>query len=215
MKRAEPKANLGLLFFAALLSDFLLGLFYWAGLERAFVPPDYERLHYLTFDFPYSHGLAASLFWSAAAFLLAKYVWRSGGTRAGAVLGLAVFSHFALDFVAHAPEMPVLGRGSAKLGLGLWNNMPVALTLEMLLVVAGLGLYRRVAGGGRGRRVGVLILMAVFSALTVVGMTAAPPPDLNAAGASWVAVPLILSGLGFWLDGGEGGGRKAFDGRRA
>ena len=215
MKRAEPKASLGLLFFAALLSDFLLGVFYWAGIERAFVPPDYARLHYLTFDFPYSHGLAASLLWSAAAFMLAKYVWRSGGTRAGAVLGLAVFSHFVLDSVVHEPEMPVLGRGSAKLGLGLWNNMALALTLEMLLVVAGLGLHRSVGGGGRGRGAGVLVLMVVFSALTVAGMTAAPPPVLNAAGASWVAIPLILSGVGFWLDRGEGGGRKASDGRRA
>lgn len=216
LKRAEPRLSLGLLFFAALLPDFLLGVFYWAGLERAFVPQDYPSLHYLRFDFPYSHGLAASLLWSAAALLLAKYLWRTGGgTWAGAALGLAVFSHFILDLVVHAPEMPVLGRDSAKLGLGLWNYMGAALTVEMILVLIGLGLYWGAPGvKGRGR-LGVLILMAVFSALTVAGMTVSPAPDLNVAGASWVAAPLILSGIGLWLDRGGGRGRETSGDRRA
>lgn len=205
MKRVEPRVNLGLLFFAALLLDFLLGVFYWAGLERAFVPADYPNLHYLRFDFPYSHGLAASLLWSAATFLLARYLWRAGAaTKVGLVLGLAVFSHFILDFVVHAPELPVLGRDSTKLGLGLWNHMAVALTLEMSLVAAGLALYLGCAGRrNSGGRVGVLLLMVVFSALTVAGMTSSVPPALNLAAATWIAVPLLLGGIGFWLDRGS------------
>ncbi len=38
LKRAEPKINLGWLFFGALLSDFLLGVFYWMGLEASLYP---------------------------------------------------------------------------------------------------------------------------------------------------------------------------------
>ena len=66
-KRAEPRVNVGVFVFAALLADFLLGLFAFAGMETAHVPDDYAHLHYLTFTFPYSHGLAALLVWSALA----------------------------------------------------------------------------------------------------------------------------------------------------
>lgn len=104
----------------------------------------------------------------------------------------------------HAPELPVLGRDSARLGLGLWNHMALALTLEMLLAAAWLALYLSGEGGGRRGRLGVVILMVIFSILTVAGMTVSAPPDLNVAGASWVVVPLVLGGIGYWLDGGAG-----------
>ncbi|HZQ96206.1 MAG TPA: hypothetical protein VFA67_14425 [Candidatus Sulfotelmatobacter sp.] len=61
--RAAPRVNAGWLVFAALLSDFLLGIFAWAGLEHAAVPDNYASSHYLLFSFPYSHGLAALLLW--------------------------------------------------------------------------------------------------------------------------------------------------------
>ena len=61
--RAEPRINVGLLIFAALLADFLLGIFAALGLEQAHVPPDYASRHYLTFTFPYSHGLVSLLIW--------------------------------------------------------------------------------------------------------------------------------------------------------
>ena len=139
LKRTEPKINLAWLFFAVLLSDFLLGVFYWMGLEHAYAPSDFVHLHYLRFSFPYSHGLVASLLWSGLAFLLAKYFWPGGNsTWVGIVLGIAVFSHFILDFIVHVPELPILGRDSRKLGLGLWNHMSVALALELILVVLGI-----------------------------------------------------------------------------
>lgn len=34
------------------------------GLEHAYVPLNFDRLHYLTFSFPYSHGFVASVIWS-------------------------------------------------------------------------------------------------------------------------------------------------------
>jgi len=202
LKRAEPRLHLGLLFFAVLFSDFLLGVFYWTGQEQAYIPADFARLHYISFSFPYSHGLLASLLWSVLAFLLARYYWRNrDGAKIGIILGLAVFSHFILDFIVHVPELPVLGRESVKLGLGLWNHMAVALTVEMVLVVVGLVLYLPVAKQyGASGRIGVLILMVAFSVLTVAGMTSSTPPDVTTVAMSWIAAPLALSGIAFWLD---------------
>ena len=65
LKKVEPEVNLGLLFFATLLLDFLLGIFVLMGIEQVHVPADYASLHYLMFTFPYSHGLLASLIWAA------------------------------------------------------------------------------------------------------------------------------------------------------
>lgn len=202
LKRADPRVNLGLLFFAALLLDFLLGVFFWVGIEQAYIPANYQHLHYLTFSFPYSHSLAASLLWSGLVFLLAKVLWPKGdGTKVAIPLGLAVFSHFILDVIVHVPEMPVLDRDSYKLGLGLWNRMGVALTLKMLLVALALASYlNRKEGGSVSGRYGILILMVVFSILTVVGMMSSAPPSITGAAVSWVLAPVVLSEMAFWLD---------------
>ena len=202
LKRVTPGINLGFLFFATLLSDFLLGVFYWLGLEQASIPAHYENAHSVAFSFPYSHGLLASLLWSALIFLLARYLWpKEDRTMIGIIFGLAVFSHFILDFIVHVPEMPVLGRDSYKLGLGLWEHMSIALILEMLLVVIGLYVFLNRAGETSFRgKLGILILMAVFSILTVVGMTSSVPPNMTVLAVSWIATPLVLSGIAFWLD---------------
>ena len=68
LKRATPRLNLGWLFLEALLPDFLLGVFYWLGIEHAIVPAQYINAHSVIFGFPYSHGLFAVLVWSALVF---------------------------------------------------------------------------------------------------------------------------------------------------
>ena len=50
--RAAPRLNVGWLVFAALVSDFLLGIFGFLGLEHATVPDDYAHRHYLLFCVP-------------------------------------------------------------------------------------------------------------------------------------------------------------------
>lgn len=200
LKRAESRINLGFLFFGALLSDFLLGIFYWIGIEKAYIPENYSQLHYMTFTFPYSHGLLASLISSLLVFLLAVWQWNNG-LRIGIILAIAVFSHFILDFIVHVPGLPVAGPNSYKLGLGLWNHMGIALTVEIFLVLIGLALYLSGVKQKTFRsKYGVLILMVIFSILTVIGMTSSAPPNLNAVAISWIIAPIVFSGLGFWLD---------------
>src|SRR3974377_1748803 len=48
---------------------------------------------------PWSHGLSMALIWSVIALALGLVFFRD--RRASMVLGLAVFSHWALDFIAH------------------------------------------------------------------------------------------------------------------
>lgn len=201
LKRMDPGINLGVLFFLVFLSDFLLGVFYYAGMERAVVPEGFSHLHYLTFDFPYSHGLVASLLWSAVVFALAYFLWRRGGKiKAAVVMALAVFSHFVLDAMVHVPGLPLAGENSAKVGLGLWSDMTIALTVEMLLVSIGIGFYYDIADNNFRGRWGVIILMIVFALLTIFGMTSTEPPELSQLGIGWLVIPPVTGAIAYWLD---------------
>jgi len=204
LKPVEKRLNLGILFFAALFADFLLGILTLAGVEQVHVPANFDEVHYLTFTFPYSHGLAASLAWALIAFGIVKLAWKNTqSTKAGIVVAIAVFSHFILDWIVHIPELPLLGDNSMKLGLGLWSdNLVAALTLEVGLVVVGLALYLYYVRGLKpANRYGLIALMAAMAALTVVGQTlstSAPPP--MAAAATWILETLLLTGMAYWID---------------
>jgi hypothetical protein len=113
-KRLAPRLNLGVLFLAAMWLDALLWIFVLLGFEEVHVPASFGETHYLTFTFPYSHGMAASLGWSAAA-LVAVRAWGWSGT-AGLVIAGTVFSHFVLDALVHVAGLPLLGPGSYRRG---------------------------------------------------------------------------------------------------
>ncbi len=204
LKKVEPEVNLGLLFFATLLLDFLLGIFVLMGIEQVHVPADYASLHYLMFTFPYSHGLLASLIWAALAFALTRWLWPKGkanGMRAGIVVGAAVFSHWICDLIEHVPELPLLGENSPKLGLSLWNHLGVALGLEILLTVGGLILYFQASHGvSRPKRYGVLALAVLLALFTMTQLVATTPLSATGAAVGWVVQPLIIGGIAFWLD---------------
>ena len=201
--RAERRVNAGALVFAALLLDFLLWLFILLGWESATIPADYARTHLVAFVFPYSHGLVAAIAWSAFAGAC-MFVLHPGSIDARRRLGLfvaaAVFSHWLLDALVHVPEMPLVGSGPAKLGLGLWQNMPLALGVEGLVLVAGFWLFVTGRQLSKARTVGLGVLATLLLAFTVVGMTVAPaPPSVDAMALSSLITVTVVSVLVGWL----------------
>jgi hypothetical protein len=114
--RVAPRVNVGLLIFAAFLADFLLGVFAFLGLEQAHVPADYASRHYLTFTFPYSHGLVFLLLWGVLLGALLCWVDRQRRVQAFLVIAALVLSHFVLDGLVHVPELPLAGPNSFKVG---------------------------------------------------------------------------------------------------
>jgi hypothetical protein len=200
--RAERDVNVGAFVAAALLLDFVLWLLVLAGWESVTIPSDFAHSHQPGFAFPYSHGLLASIVWSAVAgavgLLLCPHVRTKW--RVATLLALAVFSHWLLDALVHRPELPVAGADSPRLGLGLWNDMPVALGLEAVILVAGLWLF--VSGATLGRRgsVAIVVLSVVAMAFTAVGMTIAPaPPSSTAMAASSLATIALVCALVYWF----------------
>jgi len=201
--RAERRVNVGALVLAALLLDLVLWLFVLAGWETVVIPTDYATTHQPEFTIPYSHGLVATLAWSVVAGACAFAVSpppRRVKMRAAGLIAMAVASHWLLDALVHTPGLPLAGEGSWKVGLGLWQRLPLALLLEALLVAAGLGLFLSGAQGSRGSKIGISVLSIALLGLTVAGMTVAPPPPSGAAMASSSLVTLLAVGaLYFWL----------------
>ena len=193
--RAERRVNVGAFVFAALLLDVVLWVFVLLGWETVTIPQEFARTHQAAFDFPYSHGLVASLGWSVLsgtvlAYAFARSTGRTG--RAAALIAGAVFSHWILDALVHAPELPLTGSTSTKVGLGLWQQLPIGLALEAAIVLLGLWLYVPGAPLSRGRKLALVVLCLLLLMFTIAGMTVAPPPPSAAAMAGSSLVTLLV-----------------------
>lgn len=205
LKKLAPETNLGTLFFFSLLLDLLLGVFVLLGLEQVMVPENYAELHYLTFQFPYSHSLAAGALWSTAAFFGAIALFRKKGrsTLQGSfVIGMAVCLHWICDWVEHPAQIPVAGPQSRMLGLGLWKRLEIALALEMLLVIVGLSLYLHTARNvSRQRQWAIGGLLILLTTVAVGGqMTATEAPGGNELAISWIVQTVVLTGMAMWIE---------------
>lgn len=198
--KAAPRVNAGWLVFAALLADFLLGIFAYFGLEHAIIPADYPSRHYLLFVFPYSHGLLALVVWGAVLGFFISLGYRSNRSRVFLVIAALVVSHYILDGLVHVNGLPILGENSPKLGLGLYQNMPAELPLETLMVIIGGALFWRASSPSSLSRYGVLLVTVFVSVMTWTSLFAVTPPTPNQLAVSLILFPLILSGLIYAFD---------------
>ena len=199
--RVLPRTNAGVLIFAAFLADFLLGMFALLGLEQAYVPADFASRHYLTFTFPYSHGLVSLIAWGI--ILGALLSWKEVNNRQRVFLVIAglVVSHFLLDGLVHARELPLLGDTSPRIGLSLWNYMPFELTLETVMIAAGVLIYFRLEGASSPLgRWGMAAYAVLLTALTWTQLWLTKPPRTSELIPSWLAGPLLFSIIPYALD---------------
>ncbi len=105
---------------------------------------------------------------------------------------------------SYHPELPPAGAGSPVVGVGLWNNMPVALVVEAALVVIGMYLFFPRNGLSRAKQLALGVLSLLVLALTIAGLTVAPtPPSAAAMAASALITIVILCLLIGWLGKGS------------
>src|SRR4026209_977835 len=141
-KTIAPKAPLAAYFLAVQLLDVLFSVFVLGGVEHMEIVHKYTSYNpYRLYVMPITHSLAGAAGWATAAGIVAAIArWPR---RESLWLGLAVFSHFLLDLPVHTPDLSIAGNDTAKLGLGLWNNVPLVIALELLLLVGGWVLFSR------------------------------------------------------------------------
>ena len=59
---------------------------------------------------------------------------------AALIVGLAVFSHWVLDLIAHPRDLPIYDN-TLKVGLSMWNYRDPEFALEIALLAGGIVLY--------------------------------------------------------------------------
>src|SRR5436189_4335531 len=161
-KRGDRTIPLWVLFVAVQLLDVFWSLFVFFGIEKVRIVPGITASNPLDLYYmPYTHSLLAALLWSAAAFACCRLA-ASGSSRTSAlVVAAAVFSHWALDFLVHRPDLPLYDN-TAKVGLGLWNLPAIAFGLEAVLLFGGMLLYFRL---GTARRTAMLVFGIIMLAI--------------------------------------------------
>ncbi|HEX7090018.1 MAG TPA: hypothetical protein VF192_07765 [Longimicrobiales bacterium] len=190
------------LFIAVQFLDVLWGLFVFLGIERVRIVPGITAASPLDlYHVPYTHSLVGALFWSMAGGA-AYHVWRGrrAGSRAGVIIGTAVFSHWVLDLLVHRPDLPLVGN-RFKMGFGLWNFPAVALALEATVLFGGLLLYlratRRAAPSGTFASILFGIGLVLIQALIFFGP---PPGSPSALAATGLVAYGALAGVAAWLE---------------
>ena len=187
-KSVEPKAPLGALVAAAFGLDLIWPLLLFAGVERVSIEPGATAFTPLAFEhYPWSHSLVLACAWGALAFAAARALRQS--TRSATVIGAVVVSHWVLDFVVHAPDLPLWPDGPLA-GLGLWNSIPATVIVEGLLYAAAIALYVRTFRP----RWGWYALVVFMGAIWIGGPFSPPPP--GTAAVAWVTLALWI--LPFW-----------------
>jgi len=179
-KKADPAVPLWVLFIAVQLLDVLWAPFVLLGIEKVRIVPGITASNPLDLYYmPYTHSLVAAIGWSVVAFLAYRLTVRSAPTRAAVIVGVAVFSHWVLDFLVHRPDLPLYDN-TAKVGLGLWNLPAVALGLEALLLFGAMWLYLR----HTARRTAMLVFGVVMLAIQAYVFFGPPPASDKAAAAT-------------------------------
>lgn len=197
-KPLAPRVSLGTLFAATMALDLIWPLFILLGIEHVRIAPGITAFTPLDFyDYPYTHSLLCVLGWSLLAGVAYWLVRRSA--KNALLVGIAVLSHWVLDFIAHRPDLP-LWPGGPKIGLGLWNSIIATIVVEVALFILGLALYLRVTRArDRTGSIALWALVVFLGILYIMNITSPPPPSAKAIGyaglAQWLFVPWAA-----WID---------------
>jgi len=141
----KNKIPLWILFIAVQFLDYVWATLVLLGIEKLRVIKGFTAGSMLDSYFhPYSHSLIASIISSGVAALLYKplctWLGYAYSKSAALIVGLAVFSHWILDLVAHPRDLAIYDN-KWKVGLGLWNYRDPEFALEIVLLGFGIILY--------------------------------------------------------------------------
>jgi len=185
--RVEKRLPLGTALVASQLPDALWPYLLLTGAERVAIVPGDTAMTPLRFDsYPWSH----SLLMVAVAGALFAFAYRAAGRpgRAAGLLALLALSHWILDFITHRPDMPLTPWGDAKVGLGMWNSLPLTVTVEVLMFAGAVAFYARERKMSRG----FWILVATLGVMYAGNVFGPPPPSVTAIAASMVImIPVV------------------------
>jgi hypothetical protein len=144
-KSEKNKIPLWVLFVAVQFLDYIWAMLVLLGIEKLRVIKGFTAGSMLDSYFhPYSHSLFTAILWSVVAAIAYKTVCSRHGCLhtkyAALIVGLAVFSHWVLDLIAHPRDLAIYDN-TWKVGFGLWNYRDPEFALEIALLAIGIMLY--------------------------------------------------------------------------
>ncbi len=150
---------------------------------------------------PYTHSLTAAISWSVIVVGIYLWMrkWRGWGGSA-ILVGLVVLSHWIVDLPMHVPDLPLYGN-EYKVGFGLWNNLPVSLFLEAILLFGGLLYYLRATKAKTsGGRYAMIVFCIVMFGIHLMSIFGPPPASPVMAGLSALVSYMLFAGVSGWLE---------------
>lgn len=198
-KKFDNTASLGTYFMAAQWIDLIWPILLLLGIEKAEIKPGVTAVTPLDFTYyPFTHSLIGTIVW---ALLFGAVVWFFiTKTKTALILALIVLSHWFLDLLVHAPDLPIFPGLSLKVGFGLWNSFAATIILEGLFFVVGVYLYYKSTKAknkiGTYSLIGLIVFLVVMYISNLVGP---PPPSMEMVGIVGNAQWLIVL-WGYWVD---------------
>ncbi len=198
-KKISPKLSLGTLFFAVMINDLIMSILMLFDIEHIRISPGFTAMFPLDlYDYPISHSLVTAFIWSISFAVVYYFIRRS--IRDAFVICSVVFSHWMLDFITHTTDLPLFPGSGIKVGLGIWDNIALSVTIEGFLFAVGVFIYYRVTK--TKDRIGSIVfwlLMVFLSFSWIAGIFAPPPPDaMTLAIGNQVQWLVII--IAFWID---------------
>ena len=145
VKTERNRIPLWVLFIAVQFLDYIWATVVLLGIENLRVIKGFTAGSMLdSYYHPYSHSLIAAILWSSVAVVgynsLCSRLGYSYRKSTALIVGVAVFSHWILDLLAHPRDLPIYDN-TWKVGFGLWNYRDLEFGLEIALLAAGIILY--------------------------------------------------------------------------
>ena len=198
-RKIDDRLSLGTLFMAAQFIDLLWPIFLLLGLERVEIDPAstvVTPLHFV--HYPYTHSLLGVLVW-AVLFGGAHFAFRRSLKRALILAGL-VLSHWLLDVLVHAPDLPLIPWSDLKVGLGLWHSLILTILIEGAIFFGGVFVYHRVTrANNRAGQYGLWGLVVFLVVVYAANLLGSPPESACPIGVIGLAQWLLVL-WGYWLD---------------
>jgi hypothetical protein len=193
-----PRVNLAWPLAAAFWVDMVWPVFLLLGVESVKIDPGNTAFTPLDFvHYPWTHSLAGAIAWS---ILFALACLRLG-RREAAILGLLVFSHWVLDALSHRPDLPLWPGSAAMIGLGLWNSVPLTMSVEGAMFAAGVWIYARFAPAHDRTGIWAFWSLVAFLVLSYLGnVFGPPPPSVAAIAIAGLAGFVLFTAWAWWAD---------------
>jgi hypothetical protein len=204
-KSGKNKIPLWILFVAVQFLDYIWATLVLLGVEKLRVIKGFTAGSMLDSYFhPYSHSLITAILWSGGAAISYKPLCSRLGfaynKSAALIVGVAVFSHWILDLIAHPCDLPIYDN-TWKVGFGLWNYRDPEFSLEIALLAGGIMLYLARNVLSTARKTAVIVFGAVLVAVQI-GDTYVPRTPLSdkaTAMGVWIFYTLFVV-IAFFLE---------------